>query len=108
MKSLLLCIALLSAGLQAQVRVEKINYKGWPNSYRMTNGEVELVVIECAPGRETVRGIRIHQVRLAVVRVCKFDAHAARTDALEVRAHCVDHARGLLIRHEPERQLRER
>lgn len=24
--------------------IEKINFKGWPNSYRMTNGEVELVV----------------------------------------------------------------
>jgi hypothetical protein len=26
------------------VKIEKINYHGWPNSYRMTNGEVELVV----------------------------------------------------------------
>src|SRR5262249_45846149 len=26
------------------VRIEKIDFKGWPNSYRMTNGEVELVV----------------------------------------------------------------
>lgn len=26
------------------VEIEKINYRGWPNSYRMTNGEVELVV----------------------------------------------------------------
>ena len=26
------------------VKVEKIDFKGWPNSYRMTNGEVELVV----------------------------------------------------------------
>ena len=25
-------------------KIEKINYQGWPNSYRMTNGEVELVV----------------------------------------------------------------
>ncbi|HOK46768.1 MAG TPA: hypothetical protein PLK67_12590 [Bryobacteraceae bacterium] len=28
----------------AAVRIEKINYKGWPNSYRISNGEVELVV----------------------------------------------------------------
>jgi hypothetical protein len=28
----------------AAVKIEKINYKGWPNSYRITNGEVELVV----------------------------------------------------------------
>ena len=26
-------------------KIEKINYQGWPNSYRMTNGEVELVII---------------------------------------------------------------
>jgi hypothetical protein len=25
-------------------KIEKINYQGWPNSYRMTNGEVELVI----------------------------------------------------------------
>jgi hypothetical protein len=30
---------------EAAVQIEKINYRGWPNSYRMTNGEVELVVI---------------------------------------------------------------
>lgn len=28
----------------AAVRIEKIDYKGWPNSYRITNGEIELVV----------------------------------------------------------------
>lgn len=28
----------------AAVTVEKVNYKGWPNSYRITNGEVELIV----------------------------------------------------------------
>lgn len=26
------------------VRIEKINYKGWPNSYRISNGEVEAIV----------------------------------------------------------------
>ena len=26
------------------VKIEKIEYKGWPSSYRVTNGEVELVV----------------------------------------------------------------
>src|ERR1017187_7498212 len=30
--------------LSAAVQVEKIDYKGWPNSYRVGNGEVELVV----------------------------------------------------------------
>ncbi len=28
----------------AAVRIEKIDYKGWPNSYRVSNGEIELVV----------------------------------------------------------------
>jgi hypothetical protein len=44
-----LVIALVLAGLflplaQAGVRVEKTEYKGWPNCYRVTNGEVELIV----------------------------------------------------------------
>src|SRR5580658_6660817 len=30
--------------LQAQVKTEKVNYKGWPNSYRVTNGQIDLVV----------------------------------------------------------------
>ncbi len=30
--------------ISAAVRIEKIDYKGWPNSYRISNGEVELVV----------------------------------------------------------------
>jgi hypothetical protein len=29
---------------EAAVKIEKINYQGWPNSYRVTNGEVELVI----------------------------------------------------------------
>jgi hypothetical protein len=40
--SLLLPLAMT---LPAAVRIEKITYKGWPNSYRITNGEVELVVV---------------------------------------------------------------
>jgi hypothetical protein len=30
--------------ISAAVRIEKIDYKGWPNSYRVSNGEIELVV----------------------------------------------------------------
>ena len=29
---------------EAAVKIEKIDYKGWPNSYRISNGEVELVM----------------------------------------------------------------
>lgn len=35
---------LMSMSAVAAVRIEKINFKGWPNSFRMTNGEVELVI----------------------------------------------------------------
>src|SRR4029077_18781182 len=35
---------LLSMSAAGAVKIEKINFKGWPNSYRMSNGEVELVV----------------------------------------------------------------
>lgn len=30
--------------IHAAVKVEKVEYKGWPNCYRVSNGEVELVV----------------------------------------------------------------
>ena len=32
-------------------KIEKINYQGWPNCYRMTNGEVELVITSARLGR---------------------------------------------------------
>jgi len=28
----------------AAVKIEKTNYKGWPNSYRVSNGEVEIII----------------------------------------------------------------
>src|ERR1051325_1020763 len=40
----LLAALLLAAIAQGQIKTEKMNYKGWPNSYRVTNGEIELVV----------------------------------------------------------------
>ena len=42
----LLAIAGLAAAMQmhAAVKVEKTEYKGWPNCYRVSNGEIELVV----------------------------------------------------------------
>src|SRR6202795_3088202 len=43
MKILMLLLAGCLAA-DAAVRVEKIAYKGWPNCYRITNGEVELIV----------------------------------------------------------------
>ena len=33
-----------SLGAMAAVKIEKTNYKGWPNSYRISNGEVEVVI----------------------------------------------------------------
>ncbi len=37
-------LAAFAACVQAQVKVEKVNYKGWPNSYRISNGQVEMIV----------------------------------------------------------------
>ena len=33
-----------SLSAMAAVKIEKTNYKGWPNSYRISNGEVEVIV----------------------------------------------------------------
>jgi hypothetical protein len=37
-------LLLLTVNATAAVKIEKLNYKGWPNSYRVSNGEVELVI----------------------------------------------------------------
>jgi hypothetical protein len=37
-------LLVVSMMLPAAVKVEKLDYKGWPNCYRVSNGEVELVV----------------------------------------------------------------
>src|SRR5215467_10149126 len=34
---------LLATGARADVKVEKVDYKGWRNCYRVSNGEVELI-----------------------------------------------------------------
>ncbi|MGE5568156.1 MAG: hypothetical protein ACM3S5_03875 [Rhodospirillales bacterium] len=44
MRRILLAILTITMTTSAAVRIEKINYKGWANSYRISNGEVELVV----------------------------------------------------------------
>ena len=42
---LLAIVAVLATpNMGASVKVEKTNYKGWPNSYRVSNGEIELIV----------------------------------------------------------------
>ncbi|MGA2132676.1 MAG: hypothetical protein ABSH50_10310 [Bryobacteraceae bacterium] len=37
-------LLLLAMTAHAAVKIEKTSYKGWPNCYRITNGEVELIV----------------------------------------------------------------
>ena len=44
MPRLLVATLLLSVPISAAVTVEKTAYAGWPNCYRLSNGEVELVV----------------------------------------------------------------
>ncbi len=34
---------IVTISLSAAVKIEKIQYRGWPNCYRITNGEVELI-----------------------------------------------------------------
>ena len=35
---------LLASGARADVKIEKVEYKGWSNCYRVSNGEIELIV----------------------------------------------------------------
>jgi hypothetical protein len=44
MLKLLAPLLLIAMPLSAAVKVEKAAYKGWPNCYRISNGEVELVL----------------------------------------------------------------
>ena len=44
MPRILVAALLIAAPITAAVTVEKTNYAGWPNCYRLSNGEVELVV----------------------------------------------------------------
>jgi hypothetical protein len=41
---LLLLGVMFASTLQAEVKVEKTEYKGWHNCYRVSNGEIELIV----------------------------------------------------------------
>jgi len=41
---LVLVTVLLTINIEAAVRVEKVEYKGWRNCYRVANGEIELIV----------------------------------------------------------------
>jgi hypothetical protein len=41
---LTMCLALVAMNMNAQVNVTKTEYKGWHNCYRVSNGEVELIV----------------------------------------------------------------
>src|SRR4051812_48002004 len=37
-------LLILTMSATAAVKIEKTNYKGWANSYKVSNGEVELVI----------------------------------------------------------------
>src|SRR4051794_14464514 len=41
---LLICLLGISTLMSAAVKIEKTDYAGWPNCYRISNGEVELIV----------------------------------------------------------------
>ncbi|MCW5977615.1 MAG: hypothetical protein KIT09_06040 [Bryobacteraceae bacterium] len=40
----ILCALIIPMTANPAVKIEKTSYKGWPNCYRITNGEVELIV----------------------------------------------------------------
>jgi len=44
MRPLLLTALLMAPDLSSAVKIEKTAYAGWPNCYRMSNGEVELII----------------------------------------------------------------
>ena len=44
MKRILLISLVLASAIEAEVKVQKVAWKGWPNCYRVSNGEVELIV----------------------------------------------------------------
>ncbi len=44
MSKLIAIGVLLSMSVAAAVKIEKVSYAGWPNCYKMSNGEVELIV----------------------------------------------------------------
>jgi len=44
LKAVLLLLPVLALSARAAVKIEKVAYKGWPNCYRVTNGEVELII----------------------------------------------------------------
>ena len=45
LRFLLTTAFVLSTYSYAAVKIEKVPYRGWPNSYRMSNGDVELIVL---------------------------------------------------------------
>ncbi len=44
MRRITLAAVFLAMSLQAAVKIEKVAWQGWPNCYRISNGEVELIV----------------------------------------------------------------
>ena len=44
LSKLLMLSTVIAMSATAAVKIEKTSYAGWPNCYRMTNGEVELIV----------------------------------------------------------------
>src|SRR5665811_1884178 len=41
---LVVIVGLVTTNMVASVKVEKTEYKGWPNCYRVSNGEIEIIV----------------------------------------------------------------
>src|SRR5437868_5575045 len=53
-----------SLGAMAAIKIEKTEYKGWPNSYRISNGEIELIITSDI-GPRIMRNATSNSVELA-------------------------------------------
>ncbi|MGB9610528.1 MAG: hypothetical protein ACPL7M_06100, partial [Bryobacteraceae bacterium] len=58
MRRLLLFGLLTTIVMDAQVTIEKTSFSGWPNCYRITNGEAELIVTSDIGPRVMFYGFR--------------------------------------------------
>jgi len=58
MRRLLLFGLLTTTAMDAQVTIEKTSFSGWPNCYRITNGEAELIVTSDIGPRVMFYGFR--------------------------------------------------
>ena len=76
----LLC-AILPLMVRAEVKVEKTEYKGWQNCYRVSNGQIELIVTG-------MWGPRIIRFGLSAARICSRNLPTRLEKAAKKSSNC--------------------